>query len=116
MCREIPGDAAGIHQPLLDCRRLLYRFVIRLFVVGALLEKLFEWRHDTDADTIIVQRNVPEPTLAVRGLQHDCRAFVLAGVAICAFPVSPDRSLVEDRIPDPQLEFVLQNSTLAAGV
>ena len=50
------------------------------------------------------------------GLDDQRRAFVAAGVAVGALPVRPDRALVQHRVPQPQLEPVLQQAVLAAGV
>ena len=85
-------------------------------MAAAALEQVVERRDDADADDVVVQRDVPEPALSIRRLQHHRRALVAAGVAVGAFPVGPDRALVEDGIPEAQLEAVLQQRRLAAGV
>ena len=90
--------------------------LIGLLVILATLEQIVERCHDADADDVVVERDVPEPAVLALGLQHHRRAFVAAAVAIGAFPVGPDRALVQDRIPQAQLEPVLQERRLAAGV
>src|SRR5690606_33469439 len=71
---------------------------------------------DAAADDVVVQRDVPEPALAVAGLDDERGPLVAAGVAVRALPVGPDRALVEDRVPHPQAEPVHQQAVLAAGV
>jgi hypothetical protein len=63
-----------------------------------------------------VLRDVPEPALLVGSLKHERRAFVAAGVAVRSFPVRPDCALVQDGVPEPQLEAVLQHRGLAARI
>ena len=80
------------------------------------LEQRIERGDDADADDVVVQRNVPEPSLSIGGLEHHRRAFVAPGVAIGAFPVGPDGALVEHRVPDPEAHLVLEQAVLSAGV
>src|SRR5262249_43833167 len=87
-----------------------------LLVAAAALEEGVEWSDDADADGDGVLRDVPEPALLVGGLDDHGGPFVAAGVAISAAPVGPDRPLVQDRVPEAQLELVLQHRALAAGV
>ena len=42
--------------------------------------------------------------------------FVPAGVAVGTFPISPDRALVQHRVPHAQLEPVLEHRALPAGI
>jgi hypothetical protein len=63
-----------------------------------------------------VQRDVPEPAVAARGLDHDGGAFVSARISVGPLPVGPDGPFVEDGIPDPQAEPVLDEPRLAARV
>src|SRR5262245_31871969 len=63
-----------------------------------------------------MQRDVPEPALLVRCLQDQRGSLVLAGVAVGALPVGPDGSLVQHGVPYTQLEAVLQEPALPAGV
>ena len=80
------------------------------------LEEVVEWRDDSHADAVVVQRNVPEPALFAGRLDDDGRTLIATGVAIGVLPVGPDGAFVEDRVPDTQLEAVLQQSALTAGV
>ena len=52
----------------------------------------------------------------VGGLQHHRGPLVAAGVAIGTLPVGPDCAFVQDRIPDAELETILQHRLLSAGV
>ena len=63
-----------------------------------------------------MQRDVPEPALLARGLDHDGRPFVAARVAVGTFPVGPDRTLVEHGVPDAQPQPVLDQPDLPAGI
>ena len=63
-----------------------------------------------------MEGDVPEPTLPVARLEDHRRAFVAASVAIGAIPVRPDRTFIQDGIPQAKLETVLEQSRLAAGV
>src|SRR5687767_8385770 len=61
--------------------------------------KIFPVRDHTDADHVIVLRDVPEPAF----LRHEChggRTLVQAGVAFRSFVIRPDRNLVEVRVLD----------------
>src|SRR5262249_59670374 len=69
-----------------------------------------------DADGVVVLRDVPPPALLVRRLDDQRRPLVAARVAVGPLPVGPDGTLVEHRVPQPQLEAVLQHRALAAGV
>ena len=110
-------DRLRVCEPLLHARRVLDFILVGLLVALAILvEQMFERRDDPDADRVVVLRDVPEPPLLVAGLNHERGAFVAAAIAVRAFPVGPDRPLVQDRVPDPQLEPVLQHRGLPAGV
>ena len=63
-----------------------------------------------------MERDVPEPAVLGDGLEHHRRALVAAGVAIGALPVGPNRAFVQHRVPEPQLEPVLQHRRLAARI
>jgi hypothetical protein len=112
----VPRHAPRGRDALLHRAAIVDFFVIRLFVVLATLEQVVERRHDTDADDVVVKRDVPEPAVLVPGLQHHRRPFIAAGIAIGALPVGPDGALVQDRIPEAQLEPVLQHRGLSGRV
>ena len=111
------GDALCALDTLLHGRAALDFFLVRLLVPArAVLEQIVERRDDADADDVVVERDVPEPALPVAGLEDHRRAFVAAGVAVGPLPIRPDRTLVEDGIPQAQLEPVLQQRRLTARV
>ena len=85
-------------------------------VAATPLEQVVERCHDADADDVVVQRDVPEPAVFGRRLQDHRGPLVAPRVAIRALPVRPDRALVEHRIPQPELQPVLQERRLAARV
>ena len=49
-------------------------------------------------------------------VQLDSPGWVAPGVALCPFPIRPDRSFVQHRIPNAQVEAVHQQAVLAAGI
>ena len=63
-----------------------------------------------------MQRNVPERAVRPPGLDDHRRAFVASAVAIRAKLIDPDRCLVQYRIPQAQLQRVLEQGGPAAGV
>src|SRR5262249_49779191 len=85
-------------------------------IAATTFEQVLEWRDDADAHDVVVERDVPEPAILVSGLNDERRALVLAGRALCALPVRPDRALVENRIPHPQAKTVHEQTILSAGV
>ena len=90
--------------------------LIRLLPIAASFEQVIERRDDAHADTVVVQRDVPEPAVPAGGLNHHRRAFVAPGVAVGALPVGPDGALVQHRIPQAQPQAVHQQPVLAARV
>jgi hypothetical protein len=63
-----------------------------------------------------VLRDVPEPAVLGAGLDDERRALIAPDIALRPFPIRPDRSFVEDRIPHPQVQTVHQQTVLTAGV
>ena len=104
------GDA------LLDGGAELHFLAINLLVAAPPLEKIIERPDDAEADDVVVQRDVPEPALLVGRLNDDGRPFIPADVAVRPLPIGPDGPLVQHRIPEPELEPVLQHGALPAGI
>src|SRR5262245_19273996 len=77
---------------------------------------MIERCYHANAHDVVVQRDVPEPSTLVGRLQDERRPLVAAGIAIRALPVRPDGTFVQDGIPEPELEAVLEQRRLTAGV
>ncbi len=87
--RRSPGGAAAVDFLIESLRAILPPF-----------EQVVEGRHDSDADDIVMLRNVPEPSLLVRGLQYERGAFIFSRAAPSALPVGPDGAFIS--APDPR--------------
>src|SRR5262249_46494354 len=113
---EVASHAPTDRNAILDGRAGVHLLDVGLLVAAAALEQVIEWGDHADTDDVIVLRDVPEPALFVRGLDHERRPLVPARVTVGPFPVGPDGPLVQHRVPEAQLEAVLQQRALAAGI
>ncbi len=116
MVAKYPVTRRGLRDSLLDRRALRDLFLVGLRVRAAALEEVVEGGDDPDAHGVVVKRDVPEPAVAARGLEHHGGALVPPGVAVRPLPVGPDGALVENRVPDAKPQAVLDDPRLAAGV
>ena len=82
--------------PLVNRGAALHFFEVNLLEVFrfTVLEQVIVSGNDADADDVIVQGDIPKPTLFPLRLQHECRPGVLARFAFRAFPIRPDRRLL----------------------
>ena len=85
-------------------------------LVLAVLEQVVRVGHDSDADHVVVQRDVPEPALLAFSLNDERRSFIAARVAASTLPVRPQRGLLQLRVPLAQSKSIDDQRALAAGV
>ena len=82
----------------------------------AVLEQVIEVGNHTDTDHIVVERDVPKPSLFPLRLNHDRAAGIQSRFSLCTFEIRPYSGLLQIRIPLAHVHPIDQHRRLPARI